>query len=90
MGRFHDRGGYLRAVRDLGKRAGASGSCGNNSHRGSLCHFSGNAGRDRDRHLQSAGLNFGDCFSYALARTLDVPLLFTGDSFSQTDIKRIA
>ena len=34
-----------------------------------------------------AGLNFGDCFSYALARTLDAPLLFVGDDFSQTDVR---
>lgn len=40
--------------------------------------------------IYPAGLNFGDCFSYALAHTLDVPLLFKGDDFSQTDIKRIA
>jgi len=35
-----------------------------------------------------AGLNFGDCFSYALAKTTGEPLLFKGDDFSQTDIKR--
>jgi ribonuclease VapC len=34
-----------------------------------------------------AGLNFGDCFSYALAAALDEPLLFVGDDFSKTDIK---
>ncbi len=34
-----------------------------------------------------AGLNFGDCFSYALARTLGEPLLFTGEDFSRTDIE---
>jgi ribonuclease VapC len=34
-----------------------------------------------------AGLNFGDCFSYALARSLDEPLLFKGNDFSQTDIE---
>lgn len=34
-----------------------------------------------------AGLNFGDCFSYALAQTLDAPLLFVGDDFSQTDVQ---
>jgi ribonuclease VapC len=28
----------------------------------------------------------GDCFAYACARTLGVPLLFKGDDFSQTDI----
>ena len=33
-----------------------------------------------------ANLNFGDCFSYALARFLDAPLLFKGDDFAQTDI----
>jgi ribonuclease VapC len=34
----------------------------------------------------AAGLNFGDCFSYALARAMDRPLLFKGDDFSQTDV----
>ena len=33
-----------------------------------------------------AGLNFGDTFSYALARRLGQPLLFVGDDFSHTDI----
>ena len=35
-----------------------------------------------------AGLNFGDCFSYALAKATGEPLLFKGDDFSQTDIER--
>ncbi|HTG23038.1 MAG TPA: type II toxin-antitoxin system VapC family toxin [Reyranella sp.] len=35
-----------------------------------------------------AALNFGDCFVYALAKTLDAPVLFKGDDFAQTDIKR--
>ena len=34
-----------------------------------------------------AGLNFGDCFAYALARTLDAPLLFVGDDFARTDVR---
>jgi ribonuclease VapC len=34
----------------------------------------------------SAGLNFGDCFSYALAKTQDRPLLFKGNDFGQTDV----
>jgi len=38
----------------------------------------------KGRH--AAGLNFGDCFSYALARVLDEPLLFKGLDFTQTDI----
>jgi ribonuclease VapC len=33
-----------------------------------------------------AGLNYGDCFSYALARTTDRPLLFKGRNFALTDI----
>ncbi len=33
-----------------------------------------------------AGLNFGDCFAYALAKTTAEALLFKGDDFSHTDI----
>lgn len=33
-----------------------------------------------------AGLNLGDCCSYALSKTSDEPLLFKGDDFSQTDV----
>lgn len=33
-----------------------------------------------------AGLNFGDCFAYSLARHLNLPLLFIGNDFSKTDI----
>lgn len=33
-----------------------------------------------------AALNFGDCFSYALAAALGEPLLFKGDDFAKTDI----
>jgi ribonuclease VapC len=32
------------------------------------------------------GLNFGDCFAYALAKAKGEPLLFKGDDFSQTDV----
>jgi ribonuclease VapC len=31
-------------------------------------------------------LNFGDCFSYALAKSLNAPLLFVGDDFPRTDV----
>ena len=34
-----------------------------------------------------AQLNFGDCFSYALAKATDAPLLYKGDDFSHTDIR---
>jgi ribonuclease VapC len=33
-----------------------------------------------------AGLNFGDCFAYALAKATGEPLLFKGDDFTRTDI----
>ena len=33
-----------------------------------------------------AGLNFGDCFSYALAKVTGEPLLFKGDDFGHTDL----
>ena len=38
----------------------------------------------KGRH--KAGLNFGDCFAYACARHFDVPLLYKGDDFAQTDV----
>ena len=34
-----------------------------------------------------AGLNFGDCFAYALAKATGLPLLFKGDDFSRTDLR---
>jgi len=34
-----------------------------------------------------AGLNFGDCSAYALAKDRGEPLLFKGDDFSQTDVR---
>jgi len=34
-----------------------------------------------------AGLNFGDCFSYALAKAVGEPLLFKGSDFARTDLK---
>jgi ribonuclease VapC len=33
-----------------------------------------------------AALNFGDCFSYALARHTDLPLLYKGGDFARTDV----
>ena len=35
-----------------------------------------------------ADLNFGDCFAYACAKALGVPLLYKGDDFSKTDLAR--
>ncbi|MCX5949218.1 MAG: type II toxin-antitoxin system VapC family toxin [Cyanobacteria bacterium] len=39
----------------------------------------------RGRH--PSAVNFGDCFSYALAHRLQVPLLFVGNDFSRTDLQ---
>src|SRR3984957_13060913 len=33
-----------------------------------------------------AQLNFGDCFAYALARSMREPVLFKGDDFAHTDV----
>lgn len=38
------------------------------------------------RAMHPAGLNFGDCFSYAVAAERACPLLFVGSDFSKTDI----
>ena len=36
--------------------------------------------------MNPAGLNFGDCFAYEVARSHDCPLLFVGQDFARTDI----
>ena len=41
----------------------------------------------KGRH--AAGLNFGDLFAYALARTSGEPLLFKGEDFARTDVGRV-
>jgi ribonuclease VapC len=38
----------------------------------------------KGRH--AAGLNFGDCLTYAIARLSERPLLFVGDDFARTDV----
>jgi ribonuclease VapC len=42
----------------------------------------------KGRH--KAGLNFGDCFAYALAKATGEPLLFKGDDFARTDVIAVA
>lgn len=39
----------------------------------------------KGRH--AAGLNYGDCFAYALAKHLRAPLLFKGGDFARTDVE---
>ena len=36
--------------------------------------------------VHPAGLNFGDCFAYVVARDHECPLLYVGDDFAQTDV----
>jgi len=38
------------------------------------------------RSMHPAGLNFGDCFAYALAKARGWPLLFVGDDFARTEL----
>jgi ribonuclease VapC len=40
------------------------------------------------RGVHPAGLNFGDCFAYALARQYSCPLLFVGNDFTKTDVTK--
>jgi ribonuclease VapC len=42
--------------------------------------------RNYGKGRHKAGLNFGDCFAYALARVMTAPLLFKGEDFVHTDI----
>ena len=42
----------------------------------------------KGRH--AAGLNLGDCFTYATARVAGEPLLCLGDDFAQTDLEVVA
>ncbi len=50
-------------------------------------HLARDAFRKYGKGRHPAGLNFGDCFSYALSRSLDRPLLFKGNDFPRTDVE---
>jgi ribonuclease VapC len=52
-----------------------------------LAHLARQAFRQYGKGRHPAGLNYGDCFSYALSRSLAEPLLFKGDDFTQCDIE---
>ena len=41
------------------------------------------------RGVHPAGMNFGDCFSYGVAKDHSCPLLYVGDDFAQTDLKSV-
>ena len=50
-------------------------------------HTARQAFTDFGKGRHPAGLNFGDCFAYALAKVTGEPLLFKGQDFSKTDIE---
>lgn len=41
------------------------------------------------RGYHRAGLNFGDCFAYDVAKVNDCPLLYVGGDFARTDIRGV-
>jgi ribonuclease VapC len=43
--------------------------------------------REYGRGNHPAGLNYGDCFAYALAKATGEPLLFKGNDFVRTDVE---
>ncbi len=49
-------------------------------------HIARQAYEDYGKGRHKAGLNFGDCFAYALARVTGEPLLFKGRDFRLTDV----
>ena len=49
-------------------------------------HLARQAFHDFGKGRHPAGLNFGDCFAYALAKHTGEPLLFKGNDFQKTDI----
>lgn len=49
-------------------------------------HLARQAFHDFGKGRHPAGLNFGDCFAYALAKHTGEPLLFKGNDFNQTDV----
>jgi ribonuclease VapC len=52
-------------------------------------HLARQAYLDFGRGRHAAGLNFGDCFAYALSKATAEPLLFKGRDFSKTDVEAV-
>ncbi len=49
-------------------------------------HIARQAFTDFGKGRHPAGLNYGDCFSYALSKAMREPLLFKGKGFAKTDL----
>lgn len=81
MGRFGwDRSAFDRAWNALGVQEVAVDS--------SICSLAIDAYESWGKGRAKASLNFGDCFSYALANTRNLPLLYVGDDFTRTDLQK--
>ena len=79
-GFFPDRNSYNRWLEEFGISVDRTTAL-DNAALGAFLAFG------KGRH--PAKLNLGDCFSYALAMELDVPLLFKGDDFPKTDVRPV-
>ncbi|MDX2112777.1 MAG: type II toxin-antitoxin system VapC family toxin [Alphaproteobacteria bacterium] len=55
-----------------------------------LAHEARAAYRKFGKGNHKAALNMGDCFAYALAKSMKIPLLYKGGDFNLTDVKKIA
>lgn len=55
----------------------------------SQTHLARRAYAEFGKGRHRAGLNFGDCFAYALARESGLPLLFKGNDFGHTDVEAV-
>lgn len=49
-------------------------------------HIARQAFHDFGKGRHGAGLNFGDCFAYALSKVTGEPLLYKGNDFRKTDV----
>lgn len=52
-----------------------------------MAHIASDAFMRFGKGKHRAKLNFGDCMAYALAKSLDAPLLYKGGDFAKTDIR---
>lgn len=73
----------LSEVRDLLTRAEIAVEALDDAHASEALAAFSRFGKGR----HPAGLNMGDCFAYACAKTRDAAILFVGNDFSRTDLR---
>jgi ribonuclease VapC len=83
VGRFGDRGAVL--VEEFLEEHGVAVVSFDGRHRVAATKAFARYGKGH----HPAGLNYGDCMTYATAKIAAHPLLFTGNDFAQTDIPRL-